>query len=215
MKVLLVGSGAREHAIAWKLGQSRHRTELFVAPGNAGTAAIAVNLPILASDVDGICEAAREHDIDLVVVGPEDPLARGLVDALTELGIAAFGPTRCGTDRSIQAFSKRLLQDNDIPTAPSITFDNRYDAQNYARSRSGARGEGRRPAAGKGVLIGESPEEAYAPSTNCGRDPAWKQGVGAHEERLSGRSYPHAFTDGVKIPMPFACDYKRIGDGSR
>ena len=135
MKVLLVGSGAREHAIAWKLGQSRRLKRALRRAGQRGHGAIAVNLPILASDVDGICEAAREHSVDLVVVGPEDPLARGLVDALTELGIAAFGPTRAAAQiEASKAFSKRLLQDNDIPTAASITFDNRYDAQNYARS---------------------------------------------------------------------------------
>jgi phosphoribosylamine--glycine ligase len=220
MKVLLVGSGAREHALAWKLGQSRHLTELLVAPGNAGTAAIATNLPIPASDVDGICDAAREHGIDLVVVGPEDPLARGLVDALNQLGIAAFGPTRAAAQiEASKAFSKRLLQDNNIPTAPSVTFDNRYDAQNYARSRPGAlvvKADGL--AAGKGVFVCDSPEEAArAIDELMGEDSSFGSAgrTVLIEERLVGRELSaHAFTDGITVvPMPFACDYKRIGDG--
>jgi phosphoribosylamine--glycine ligase len=220
MKVLLVGSGAREHALAWKLRQSPRLTELLVAPGNAGTAAIATNLPIATNDIDGICDAAREHSIDLVVVGPEDPLARGLVDTLDQFGIAAFGPTRAAAQiEASKAFSKRLLQDNDIPTAPSIIFDNRYDAQNYARSRTGAlvvKADGL--AAGKGVFVCDSPEEAVrAIDELMGEDSSFGSAGGTVliEERLVGREVSaHAFTDGVTVvPMPFACDYKRIGDG--
>ena len=94
MKVLVVGSGAREHAIVWKLRQSPRLTDLFIAPGNAGTAAIAENLPIKASDIDGICDIAKQRSIDLVVVGPEDPLARGLVDRLVAVARTRFDQAR-------------------------------------------------------------------------------------------------------------------------
>ena len=94
MNVLLVGSGAREHTIAWKLAQSPLLGQLFAAPGNAGTAAIAENLPVAANDIEGLTAAARDRRVDLVVVGPEEPLARGLVDRLAVASIPAFGPSR-------------------------------------------------------------------------------------------------------------------------
>ena len=94
MNVLLLGSGAREHAIAWKLSQSPKLTDLFVAPGNPGTAALAANLPIQVDDFDEIVRISKDQHIDLVVVGSEDPIAAGLVDRLTVEGIAAFGPTK-------------------------------------------------------------------------------------------------------------------------
>ncbi|HEY5639992.1 MAG TPA: phosphoribosylamine--glycine ligase, partial [Dehalococcoidia bacterium] len=138
MNVLVVGSGAREHTIVWKLRQSPKLTDLFVAPGNAGTAAIGANLDIKAADVDGIAVAAKEHQIDLVVVGPEDPLSRGLVDRLTAEGIAAFGPTQAAARiESSKAFSKDVLERYGIPTAASQTFSSRVDARNYIESISG------------------------------------------------------------------------------
>src|SRR6266508_3637180 len=94
MNVLIVGSGAREHALAWKLRQSARLTDLFVAPGNAGTAQLAHNLDVGVMDFEGIARTAAEHRVELVIVGPEDPLAGGLVDFLTARGIAAYGPTR-------------------------------------------------------------------------------------------------------------------------
>ena len=134
MNVLVVGSGAREHTIAWKLRQSPRLTDLFVAPGNAGTAAVARNLPIKAADIEAVCAAAKEHRIDLVIVGPEDPLARGLVDRLAAEGIAAFGPTESAARiESSKAFSKQLLLEHGIPTAGAQTFTNRHDARAYAQ----------------------------------------------------------------------------------
>jgi len=220
MNVLVVGSGAREHAIAWKLRQSQRLSDLFVAPGNAGTAAIARNLPVSASDVDGICSAARDHRIDLVIVGPEDPLARGLVDRLLAAGIAAFGPTQSAARiESSKAFSKELLLDHGIPTAAARTFNNRHDARNYVQSLAGSlvvKADGL--AAGKGVFVCDTQEEALqAIDTLMAEDSPFGEAgrTVIIEERLTGREVSaHAFTDArTVVPMPFACDYKRARDG--
>jgi len=220
LNVLVVGSGAREHAIAWKLRQSPRLTDLFVAPGNAGSAAIAHSLAIPATDLDGICGAAHEHAIDLVVVGPEDPLARGIVDRLNAIGIAAFGPTQSAARiESSKEFSKHLLQAHAIPTAPAAIFHNQYDAKNHARTLSGplvVKADGL--AAGKGVFVCDSPDEALAAIDELMAEDSSFGAAGRTvliEERLSGREVSaHAFTDGNTIvPIPFSCDYKRIGDG--
>jgi phosphoribosylamine--glycine ligase len=221
MRVLLVGSGAREHAIAWKLRQSPRLSDLFVAPGNAGTAGIATNLDVKASDVEGVAALAKELRIELVVVGPEDPLDRGLVDRLAAEGIAAFGPTRAAARiESSKAFSKRLMIDHGIPTARSATFTSRTEASSYAESRSGplvVKADGL--SAGKGVFVCETTEEALeAIELMMGEEAAFGEAgrTVVIEERLSGREVSaHAFTDGVSVaPMPFACDYKRALDGN-
>ena len=220
MNVLVVGSGAREHTIAWKLRQSPRLTDLFVAPGNAGTGAIGSNLDIKAADVDGIVAAAKEHRIDLVVVGPEDPLSRGLVDRLTVEGIAAFGPTKAAARiESSKAFSKELMGRCGIPTATSATFDRRIDARNYIEAHPGpivVKADGL--AAGKGVFVCETTEEALAAAeAMMGADAMFGESgrTVVIEERLSGREVSaHAFSDGTSVAaMPFACDYKRARDG--
>src|SRR3990172_830015 len=117
MNALIIGSGAREHAIAWKLRQSSRLTDLFVAPGNGATAAIARNLPLLPTDADAISQAARDNRIDLVIVGSEAPLAAGLVDRLAVQGIAAFGPSQdAARIESSKAFAKDLMRRQGIPT---------------------------------------------------------------------------------------------------
>src|SRR5579884_3535897 len=117
MNVLLVGTGAREHALAWKLRQSPRLSELFVAPGNAGTAAIAHNLPVGVKDFAGLLDAVRTHRVDLVIVGPEEPLAAGLVDFLAEHDVPAYGPTRAAAAiESSKAFAKDLMARAGIPT---------------------------------------------------------------------------------------------------
>lgn len=222
MNVLVVGGGAREHAIAWKLRQSPRLTDLFVAPGNAGTAAIAHNLPIKATDIEGIRTAVREHRVDLVVVGPEDPLSRGLVDRLTADGVAAFGP-RQGAARieSSKAFAKRLMLEHGIPTAGAAIFSNRTDARNYVKQRAGpivVKADGL--AAGKGVFVCDDPKEALrAIDLLMGDEPLFGEAgqTVVIEERLSGREVSaHAFSDGATVaPMPFSCDYKRALDGDQ
>ncbi len=219
MRVLVVGSGAREHTIAWKLRQSPRLTDLFVAPGNAGTAAIGTNLDIKAADVDGIAAAAKEQRIDLVVVGPEDPLSRGLVDRLTAEGISAFGPTRAAAQiESSKAFAKELMARYGIPTAASATFDNRIEARNYVEANPGpivVKADGL--TAGKGVFVCDTTEDALAAVDAMMGDEGRFGESGRTvviEERLSGREVSaHAFSDGTTVaPMPFACDYKRARD---
>jgi phosphoribosylamine--glycine ligase len=220
MNVLVVGSGAREHALVWKLRQSARLNDLFIAPGNAGTAGLATNVAVKASDVDGLVELAKRERIDLVIVGPEDPLSRGLVDRLAVEGIAAFGPSQAAAQiESSKAFSKDLMVRHGIPTALARTFHNRTDASVYAESLSGGavvKADGL--AAGKGVFVCDTPEEVLAAIEKMMGDEHAFGAAGSTvliEERLTGREVSAmAFTDGVTVaPMPFSCDYKRIGDG--
>lgn len=220
MNVLIVGSGAREHALAWKLRQSPRLTDLFVAPGNAGTAAIARNLQVNTSDIDSLCRVASDHRADLVVVGPEAPLSVALVDRLSAQGIAAFGPTQAAARiESSKSFAKALMARCGIPTGRTATFSNLTDARNYVESLAAApvvKADGL--AAGKGVFVCDSKEEALAALDLMMGDAAVFGEAGRTvlvEERLSGREVSaHAFTDGVAVaPMPFACDYKRALDG--
>ena len=220
MNVLLVGSGAREHALAWKLRQSPKLTDLFVAPGNAGTAALGTNLPLKASDVEGLTRAAKENRCELVVVGPEDPLARGLVDRLAVEGIAAFGPSRSAAQiESSKAFAKALMERHGIPTARTAVFSNRTDARNHIEALGEApvvKADGL--AGGKGALICDTKAEALRAIDMMMGEQAIFGAAGRTvviEERLSGREVSaHAFSDGrTTLPMPFSCDYKRALDG--
>jgi len=223
MNVLLVGSGAREHCLAWKLRQSPLLDVLFVAPGNPGTAAIAENLPVRASDLEGIARAAKERRVDLVVIGPEDPLAAGLVDRLAVEGIAAFGPSRAAAEiESSKVFAKELMARHGIPTAPFAVFERLADARAYL---SGGHGQGPYVvkadglAAGKGALVTDSTEEALAAleSLMVRRELGEAGARVVIEERLTGREVTaHAFTDGRSvIHMPFSCDHKPVFDGDR
>ena len=220
MNVLLVGSGAREHALAWKLRQSPKLTDLFVAPGNAGTAALGANLPLKASDVEGLTRAAKENRCELVVVGPEDPLARGLVDRLAVEGIAAFGPSRSAARiESSKAFAKALMERHGIPTARTAVFSNRTDARNHIEGLGEApvvKADGL--AGGKGAFICDTKDEALRAIDMMMGEQAIFGAAGRTvviEERLSGREVSaHAFSDGrTTLPMPFSCDYKRALDG--
>ena len=220
MNVLLVGSGAREHAMAWKLRQSPRLTDLFVAPGNAGTASIAQSLAIKAIDLEGLCAAAAEHHVDLVIVGPEQPLGDGLVDRLAVRGIAAFGPSAAAARiESSKQFAKGLMQRHNIGTASSASFDSRVDARNYVLGLAQppvVKADGL--AAGKGVIVCNTQEEALEAVDQMMGEGAIFGNSGRSvviEERMEGREVSaHAFTDGVTVaPMPYSCDYKRIRDG--
>ena len=222
MNVLIVGGGAREHALAWKLRQSPGVSELFVAPGNAGTETLAINLAIDAMDFETIARVCAERRVELVVVGPEDPLAAGLVDFLTGHGIAAYGPTRAAARiEASKAFAKDLMARAGIPTAESRVFESARDAIAFAESwtdRTGVppvvKADGL--AAGKGVTVAGDMEEAReaieAALTDGVFGAAGSQIV--LEERMSGpETSAHAFSDGETfVPMVYACDYKRIFD---
>lgn len=220
MNVLLVGSGSREHTIAWKLRQSARLGDLFIAPGNAGTAQLGTNIDAKASDVDGLLTAAKDLRADLVVIGPEESLFRGLADRLAVEGIATFGPSQAASRIEYsKAFSKELMLRHGIPTAAARIFDNRIEARNYLASIGGGvvvKADG--PALGKGAFVCDSTEEAGEVVDRLMGDEAILGGAGKTvliEERLTGREVSAmAFTDGQTVaPMPFSCDYKRAHSG--
>lgn len=219
MKVLVVGSGAREHALAWKLKRSSMVTALFCLPGNAGTAGIAENLPFAANDLDAVVEAARSHAVDLVVVGPEEPLVHGLVDRLKAAGILAFGPDREGARlEGSKAFSKELMREASVPTADFRVFDDADDAERYVRAAARplvVKADGL--AAGKGVVVARDADEAAAAIDDLMRKRV-HGAAGARvviEECLRGQevSY-HVVSDGERyVALAPAQDHKRVGDG--
>ena len=164
MKILVVGSGGREHAITWRLAQDEARHELFCAPGNAGTAAIATNVAIGAEDVEGVAAWAAENRPDLVVVGPEAPLVKGLVDALDKIGVAAFGPVAAGARmEGSKRFAKEVMKAAGVPTGMAETFTDAAAAK-AALPAFGLpvviKADGL--AAGKGVVVAETAEQAEA-----------------------------------------------------
>ena len=132
MRILIVGSGGREHAIAWSLKQTSDKVDLFVVPGNAGTAGIATNIPIDVANISGIVGAVRDYSVDLTVVGPEIPLSLGLVDALQADGFRVVGPSRAAARlESSKVFAKLLMENNKIPTANAKIFDDPSAARNF------------------------------------------------------------------------------------
>src|SRR5438105_12783975 len=129
MKILVIGNGGREHALAWKLRQSPHADRIFCAPGNAGTSQIAENVPIRASDLPGLVGFAKQNRVDLTVVGPDDPLAAGIIDLFAAEKLSAFGPDKSAARiESSKIFAKELMRARKIPTAEARTFSNSKDA---------------------------------------------------------------------------------------
>ena len=220
MKVLVVGNGAREHAIAWKIRQSALLDELFVAPGNAGTAAIATNIPVQASDIEGQARAAREHGVDLTVIGPEIPLAAGIVDCFQEQGLAVFGPTRkAARIESSKVFAKELMAKHGIPTGRYEVFDSYDEACSYVKSQAlplVVKADGL--AAGKGVTVARTEAEAMKALHECLVERVFGTSgdLVLVEECLTGPEVSvFAFTDGETLsPLVAACDYKRAYDGN-
>ncbi len=162
MKVLVVGKGGREHALVWKLAQSPRAERVFCAPGNAGTAEDGVNVPVEATDFDGLARFAKKEQIGLVVVGPEDPLALGLVDFLQKAGVRVFGPSREAAQlEASKAFAKQLMRHADVPTAEFRICDHPDPARSYVQTREYpvvVKADGL--AAGKGVIVCSTNEEA-------------------------------------------------------
>lgn len=219
MKILIVGGGGREHAIAWKLAQSQKVDKLYCAPGNAGIAEVAECVAIKAEDAAGICSFAKENKIDLTVIGPEVPLSLGIVDALAERGLKAFGPNRkCAQLESSKAFTKAFLNRHRIPTAEYQEFT---DISELKKSVGifgypmVIKADGL--AAGKGVVIAEDEAAATAAIDQIMGDKIF--GTAGDkivvEEFLTGiEASVLCFVDGKTIvPMESAQDYKRIFNG--
>lgn len=219
MKVLVVGSGSREHAIAWKLSHSATVERLFVAPGNAGTHAIARNIPIAAEDIAALITFARDNAIDLTVIGPEAPLAFGIIDAFADAGLLAFGPTRAAARiESSKTFAKTLMADRGIPTPTSKTFTDYDDARAYLDACPipiVVKADG--IAAGKGVTVAQTRNDALDALRASMIERRFEAAGDAVliEECIQGQEVSvFAFVDGDYVsPMVAACDYKRAGDG--
>ena len=217
--MLVVGSGAREHAITWKLSLSPLVDELLVAPGNAGTARIASNVEVDPEDIDGLLEVAKEQGGDLTVVGPEAPLASGIVNRFQDAGLAIFGPTReAARIESSKLFAKRLMIESGVPTSAARAFNSFGEASEYVEGLAMpavVKADGL--AAGKGVVVADSREEAVDALHACLEAKVFGTAgeVVLIEECLVGREVSvFAVVDGNHVSsMVAACDYKRAGDG--
>ncbi|MFY9362337.1 MAG: phosphoribosylamine--glycine ligase [Dysgonamonadaceae bacterium] len=224
MNVLLLGSGGREHALAWKMKQSRELNRLFIAPGNAGTAALGTNIPLKVTDFEGIKKFSLDNDIDMLVVGPEDPLVQGIYDYFQNdedvCHIAVIGPSRRGAQlEGSKDFAKEFMMRYDIPTAKhkTVTLESVEEGNRFLESLHPPyvlKADGL--AAGKGVIILQEPDEA--------KQKLWEMLNGMFgassrkvviEEFLSGIECSFfVLTDGKSYKiLPEAKDYKRVGEG--
>ena len=221
MKVLVIGSGSREHAIVWKLSQSALVDEILVAPGNAGTHALARSVPIAAEDVDALLTFAQQNAVDFTVVGPEAPLAMGIADMFTQADMPIFGPTQAAARiESSKAFAKRLMLANAVPTAAAKSFTDYDTARAYVQSCPipiVIKADGL--AAGKGVAIAHTRTEAIDALRASMLDRQFGDAGECVlvEEYMQGKEVSvFAFVDGAYVsPMVAACDYKRAYDGDR
>jgi len=219
MNVLLVGNGGREHAIAWKLAQSKEIKKLFIAPGNPGTAKCGTNVDIKADDYDKLLAFAKDNKVGLAVIGPEDPLAAGIVERFEKAGIKAFGPSGAAAQlEADKAFSKQIMKANSIPTAESRTFDNFQDAKAYIASRDEAvviKATGL--AKGKGVFVCNEPSEGINAAEKIMEGKIFgKAGekILVEDKLLGQEASILALVDGRNIyVLESSQDHKAIGDG--
>ena len=219
MRVLVVGSGAREHALCWALAASPRLSRLWCAPGNAGTAEVAESVPVEATDIAALVRFARENTVDLVVPGPEAPLTAGLADALAAAGIACCGPTAAAARvEGSKSFTKELCAAAGIPTAAGARFDDIAAARAYVRERGApivVKADGL--AAGKGVVVAESVAEAEAALESFMlRGALGEAGRSVViEEMLVGEEASFfALCDGEEaVALGSAQDHKRVGEG--
>jgi phosphoribosylamine---glycine ligase len=219
LKVLVVGSGGREHAIVWKLAQSPHRPQLFCAPGNAGIESVAPCVPIKADDIAGLKAFVLKEQIDLTVVGPEVPLALGIVDEFRKAKLKIFGPTKSAARlEASKSFSKDVMAQAKLPTARAKSFEKMAEALAYVDGHAlpvVIKADGL--AQGKGVIIATTHEQARQAIVDSMEKavfgPAGRQVL--VEEFLDGEELTiMAFTDGTAVvPMLPAQDHKRVGDG--
>ncbi len=221
MKILVVGSGGREHAILWKLKQSSRVKKLYCAPGNGGISEIAECVPIGVNDIEGMIRFAKEQKMDMVVVAPDDPLAAGMVDALEEAGLRAFGPRKnAAILEASKVFSKDLMKKYKIPSAAYETFDDSIKAKAYVEGAQFplvVKADGL--ALGKGVLICNTVDEALSAISSIMEDKKFGsagQRVVIEEFMTGPEVSVLAFTDGkTLVPMVSSQDHKRAFDGDR
>ena len=221
MRVLVIGGGGREHALIWKISQSPKVTEVFCAPGNAGTAAIANNVPIPADQIDQLLEFAQENEIGLTVVGPEQPLVMGIVDRFQEKGLRIFGPSaRAAELEGSKAFSKNIMKKYDLLTAEYETFTSHEKAILYVDKENGpivVKASGL--AAGKGVILCRNAEEGRNAVDTIMKDKSFGSAGDevVIEEFLEGQEVSVlAFTDGnTVLLMDSAQDHKAALDGDQ
>jgi phosphoribosylamine--glycine ligase len=219
MDVLLIGSGGREHAIAWKLKQSKQLGKLYIAPGNAGTAQCGQNIGIKDDDLRALVDFAKEKRVGLAIVGPEEPLAKGLVDAMEAAGIKAFGPNGAAAQlEADKAFSKQLMRSGAISTAEGRVFDRFNDAKAYISSRDEpvvVKAAGL--AKGKGVIVCDDPAQGILAAERIMVDKIFGAAgdrVVVEDKLLGEEASILAFVDGHSIYVMESCqDHKPIGDG--
>lgn len=221
MKILVIGSGAREHALVWKLTGERYVRDVYCAPGNAGIGRVAHNVAIPATDVEWLAEWAAENAIDLTVVGPETALAAGVVDRFRERDLRIVGPTAAAARiESSKVFAKEFMARHGIPTAPYEIFDDHDAARRYVRERAESdyplviKADGL--AAGKGVVVATTAEQAEAALASLAGLASGAGALVVIEEFLRGTELSVlALTDGSTVlPLPAARDYKRLGSGN-
>lgn len=221
LRVLVVGSGGREHALVWAMANSPSVGRVWAAPGNDGMLPLAELVPLAATDVAGITGWARQHAIDLVVIGPDAAVAAGLADALEAAGIPAFGPSQSASELEwSKAFAKAFMSRHDIPTASYATFDVMADALAFVAQCPlplVVKADGL--AAGKGVIICETREQAAAAVRDVMQERTFGDAGNrvVLEEYLSGAELSvFALVDGERyVLLPLARDYKRLSDGDQ
>ncbi|MEN8235355.1 MAG: phosphoribosylamine--glycine ligase [Actinomycetota bacterium] len=218
MKVLLLGGGGREHALGWKLAQSPQLTELISAPGNPGLASLGRTSDVDPMDPEAVAAFATKEGVDLVVVGPEAPLAAGVADALIEAGIRVFGPSAAGARlESSKAYAKDMMERSGVPTGDAHSFTDLAAATAHLQSIDApyvVKADGL--AAGKGVLVTDDLDAAIAWAGACLAGVFGEAGATVVvEEYLSGREVSvFALVDGTRaVPLEPARDYKRLRDG--
>jgi phosphoribosylamine---glycine ligase len=222
MKYLVIGSGGREHAFAWRLKKDEPDAQIFIAPGNAGTEELGTNVPIAATDLDGLVAWAQREKPDLTVVGPEAPLCAGVVDRFQAAGLAIFGPNKAAARlEGSKVYTKNFLLKYNLPTAPGAGFSSSADALAYSRAHPQfpqvLKADGL--AAGKGVIIAQDAAEAEETIHRIMDERVFGDS-GAEmviEEFLPGREMSiHVITDGIGYRMlPISQDHKKLLDGDK